>query len=158
MTSIENVELLCNSVIALVTPQLYDFGLAAACKVKNGVEMAKTYRNVQLWPSVYTAMQVIVNCKTPPHRDEGGCPTHYDLLVSAGTHDNAAFKIKELGLSLSYSPGTLVSLCGKVFLHEVRQWEGERICVAHFIKDSVHDRLQCPRPEWPALSNYLSCL
>jgi hypothetical protein len=155
MKAIANVELLCNSVVALVTPDLYNLGLEAISMVKEGTEMAKTYKNVDVWPSVYTGMQVIVNRVTPLHRDNGGCPTHYDLLVSAGIHSDAVLGIKELGLSLCYSPGTLVSLSGKIFFHEVPQWTGERVCIAHFMKDKVHERLHLKRPEWPKMSDYL---
>ena len=155
MKAIADVELLCNCVAALVTPDLYSLGLEAISMVKDGVEMAEIYKNVDGWPSIYTAMQVIMNRVTPLHRDIGGCPTHYDLLVSAGTHSDTVLGIKELGLSLCYSPGTLVSLCGKIFFHEVPQWTGERICVAHFIKDKVHERLHLKRPEWPKMSDYL---
>ena len=154
LIAISNSELICNSVAALITPELYDLGLSAIQKVKEGVEMANNYKNVELWPSVYTAMQVIVNRVTPPHRDEGGCLTHYDLLVSAGTHTGATVDIPELGMTLAYSPGTIVSLCGRIFFHQVLRWEGERICVAHFIKDNVHERLQLPRPTWPKQSDY----
>ena len=154
MTAIAHVELLCNSVTALVTPELYDYGLAAIKKIKSGDQMAKIYRNVKFWPSVYTAMQVIVNRTTPPHRDNGGCPTHYDLLVSSGMHQGTKFEVEELGVSLSYSPGTMVSLCGKGFFHQVHQWKGDRVCIAHFIKDTVHDRLDFQRPGWPTLSLY----
>jgi len=154
ISAIADAELLCDSVTALVTPELYNVGQAAIEKVKHGVELAVQYKNVELWPSVYTAMQVIVNRVTIPHRDEGGCPTHYDLLASIGSHHGASLDLPDLGLSLLYSPGTLVSLCGKLFIHEVCQWEGERICLAHFIKDTVHDRLEVHRPAWPQRSNY----
>ena len=156
MTAIADVELLCNCVTALITPELYDHGLAAISKIKEGVEMAQKYQNVELWPSVYTTMQVIMNRVTPRHRDEGGCPTHFDLLLSAGVHHGTTFDVQELGVSLSYPPGTIVSLCGKVFFHEVCQWEGDRVCIAHFIKDTVHDRLDFPRPGWPKRSDYTS--
>jgi hypothetical protein len=104
-------------------------------------------------------MQVIVNRLTPPHRDMGGSPTHYDLLVSAGTHSKARLEFREIGLELSYSPGTMAIVCGRVFLHEVRGWEdGERICVAHMMKDDVHDRQDVARPKWPEQSQYLSLI
>jgi hypothetical protein len=154
MSAIADAELLCDSVTALVTPELYILGQAAIEKVKHGIEMAAQYKNMDLWPSVYTAMQVIVNQVTIPHRDEGGCPTHYDLLASTGVHRGVMLDLPELGLLLLYSPGMLVSLCGKLFFHEVHQWEGERICLVHFIKDTVHERLEVPRPAWPQRSNY----
>ena len=156
LQSIAHAEVLCNATMSLTAPYLYDLGCSAIVKLQAGMEMSKPCKNVELWPSIFSAMQVIVNRQTGPHRDKGGCPSHYDLLVSVGTHNHAAFKLPELGLSLLYNPGAFVVLVGKVFLHEVMTWEGgERICVAHFMKDAVHNRLQLPRPQWPIYSMYL---
>jgi hypothetical protein len=136
---IQHAELLNNAIMALIAPELYDVGLSAIIKTMDGIEMAKHYENVRLWPSIFTGIEVIVNRLTPPHRDKGGCPSHMDLLVSTGTHKQASIDFCELGLSLSYSPGTMVALSGRVFLHEVMKWEeGERVCFAHFMKDAVH--------------------
>ena len=50
-------------------------------------------------------------------------------------------------------------LCGKVFLHEVQDWlGGERVCVAHYMKDFVHERLGVPRPALPTEDDYLSLI
>jgi len=53
------------------------------------------------------------------------------LLVSAGTHTKAELSVPELGVHLSYRPGDVVAVCGKVFLHEVADWSGRRegLCV-----------------------------
>jgi len=40
-----------------------------------------------------------------------------------------------------------VAVCGKGFLHDVGDWlGGERVCVSHYMKDNVHERLEihCP--------------
>jgi hypothetical protein len=159
MTRIAQVETICDAVLCLAAPALYEAGRTSIHKVKSGIAMARDYENTELWPSSYTATQFIVNRTTPPHRDAGGAPTHYDLLVSAGTHTSARFKIREEDLELSYNPGTMVLLCGKLLTHEVPGWEGgERICVAHFMKDSVHDHLQVARPPYPLQSRYFEML
>ena len=71
-------------------------------------------------------------------------------------HTQSVFlEVQELGLGLSYTPGTGVLIAGKVLRHGVDTWEGgERICLARFIKDSVHDRLGQPRPSWVLHENY----
>lgn len=149
-------ENLFNAVASLITPDLYDVSNEAIEKTITGEGMAKDYDNVELWQSCYTALEVIVNRTTPPHRDRGAAPEQFDFLVSAGTHKEAHFDLPELNLQLLYRPGTIVVLSGRVFLHSVDDWSGgERICIAHFIKDTVHNRQQVPRPAWPVLSNYL---
>jgi len=157
MVGIQGAELLCNSIIALISPAVWDAGTNAIHKIKSGVEMTKDYPNIKLWPSIYSAMDLIVNRTTPPHRDSSGSSTHYDLLVSAGTHTSSSLRLRELGVTLSYAPGSVVCLCGRVLMHEVDYWEGgERICLAHYMVDAVHDRLGSTRPLWPMQATYLA--
>jgi hypothetical protein len=45
---------------------------------------------------------------------------------------------------------------GRVLCHGVSSWSGgERICLAHFMKDVVLDRLGQPRPGWMKLDDFL---
>src|SRR5882672_253709 len=85
MDQVQHSEVLCNAIMALISRELYNSGLNAIELIKQGREMAKRHPHQQLWPSIFSGSQVIVNRVTPPHRDSGGCPMHYDLLVSAGT-------------------------------------------------------------------------
>jgi len=157
MDQVQHSEGLCNAIMALILPELYDSGLKAIELIKQGQEMAKPHPHQQQWPYIFITSQVIVNRVTPPHQDSGGCPTHYDLLVSAGTHTKAELSVPELGVHLSYRPGDVVAVCGKVFLHEVTDWSGgERVCVSHYMKDNVHERLKVCHPNWPREEDYLS--
>ena len=102
---------------------------------------------------------LIVNRLTPPHKDPGSALTHYDLLLSVGTHKSARIQLHDVQASLSYHPGTAVLLCGRIILHEVSSWEGgERICLAHYVRDMVHDRLGLDRPDWVSGKDYTSLM
>jgi len=159
MRRVGTAEWLCNAVTALIAPELYEAGKQAIEQVQLGQDMHRTHGNIALWPSVFTGMQIIANRTTLPHRDRGGAPTHYDLLLSVGTHGKAELHLPEFGARLSYAPGTIIVLGGKVFLHEVDGWEdGERVCVAHMMKDDVHDRLKVMRPPWPKMADYLALI
>jgi hypothetical protein len=46
-------------------------------------------------------------------------PNWCDLLVSLSTHDAVKFHMPKQGLELQYKPGTLMALCGTIFLHKV---------------------------------------
>ncbi|KAI6029516.1 hypothetical protein PISMIDRAFT_101416, partial [Pisolithus microcarpus 441] len=90
------------------------------------------------WPSIYLGIDVIVNQETPPHLDQVSAPSLLDLVVSLGTHD-AHFHISEIG--------TMIYLAGKVLTHSVPRWgKGERIALAHYMKDAVHNRFGLARP------------
>jgi hypothetical protein len=155
---VQNGEHLCNAITALIAPMQFDSGLEAIKLIQQGCQIQKGWRQVEQWPSVFNGSQLIVNRTTPAHRDGGGCPTYYDLLVSAGNHQEAFFRLPELGISLSYLPGDMVALSGKVLLHQVDGWSGpsrgERVCITHYMKDRVHERLAVPRPAWPELMDY----
>lgn len=109
------------------------------------------------WQSVYTGIAIISNRVTPPHRDSKGKPEWFDLLMSyAGGDAKPKLVINDLGLELDYSSGTVVGLCGTIFEHEVGSWgEGDRVCYAHFMRDSVRQRLQVHDPGWVTQSMFL---
>ncbi|KAG1828589.1 hypothetical protein DFJ58DRAFT_849011 [Suillus subalutaceus] len=53
-------------------------------------------------------------------------------------------------------PGTMVYIAGKVLEHGVPRWgDGERIVIAHFVKDKVHDKQGIPRPGLPMEQDFL---
>ncbi|KAI6046874.1 hypothetical protein EDC04DRAFT_2597662 [Pisolithus marmoratus] len=76
------------------------------------------------WPSIYLGIDVIVNQEAPPHLDQASAPSLLNLV-----------------------PGTMVFLAGKLLTHSVPKWEkGERIALAHYMKDAVHNRFGLARP------------
>jgi hypothetical protein len=152
---IADCELLHNAMMALIAPDLYTIGEEAVMRVKEGDQLFKLHKNVGWWSSVFSAFQVIVNRTTPPHRDAGGAAPFYDLLTSTGTHRSCKFDLADMGFGMSYAPGTVIAVAGKVLLHEVADWEGgERICIAHYMRDNVIDRLGLPRSKWVQIKDY----
>jgi hypothetical protein len=93
------------------------------------------------------------------HRDAQAAPPDYDFLVSAGTHTGAWLELPDVKTKLSYDPCTVVAICGRVLRHAVHDWaDGERLCIAHFMRDAVHDRLHIPRPDWVTNKQYLGMM
>lgn len=102
------------------------------------------------WPTVYPAMDIIANRTTLDHRDEGGANTFYDHLVNFGHHHQAKLHLPDLGADFIYQPGTSVLFSGKALSHSVNTWEGgERLVIAHYAHDDIHDRLRVARPALP---------
>jgi hypothetical protein len=151
MAAIQPTETILNEITALTHRALYKAGFMAVTKIvqNDKLDKVETHKNAEEWPSVYTGIGVIVNRLTTRHRDPGGCPEWYDLLTSCGTHTKAELAIPEVGATFSYSPGTVIEICGKVLSHKVAGWEGgERICMAHYMRNMVHDRLEIDKPIW----------
>lgn len=59
-----------------------------------------------------------------------------------------------LGISLEYGPGTVVGLLGMILEHNVDHFEGERVCYAYFMRDSVHEWAGVPGNSWMSIDHY----
>ncbi|KAI6098778.1 hypothetical protein EDD17DRAFT_1516399 [Pisolithus thermaeus] len=111
-----------NSISGFVLPDLARVGKDAIASKGDWV-VTQPPSEIQ-WPSIYVGIDVIVNQETPPHLDKVSAPSLLDLL-----------------------PGTMIYLPGKLLHHSVPKWEkGERIALAHYMKDAVHNRFGLARP------------
>ncbi|KIK33205.1 hypothetical protein CY34DRAFT_100019, partial [Suillus luteus UH-Slu-Lm8-n1] len=141
-----------SAITSIIAPHQYLAGMRSVSSLNL---MVKTSHPV-VWPSEFSGIKVIVNRETPHHRDPGASPSFYDLLVSLGKGHQAILDLPDLGTELRYTPGTMIYICGKVLEHGVPRWgDGERIVIAHFVKDKVHDRQSIPRPEFPMDREFL---
>jgi hypothetical protein len=141
-----------DTIFGLVHPQLFQVGTQAVEELKKRFSHEP---NVKKWPCQTTGIGVIVNRKTPFHRDKGGNPSMYDILVAAGTYKSCLMELPDIDGFLEYNPGTVIALCGKVLRHGVRNWEGgERICYPFYCRDNVHHRLDLQRTDWPYLVGF----
>jgi hypothetical protein len=155
-SSTYSLSVLCNAMTALVASQQYDSGQAAIQQIKDGKELDSLHPNLGYWHSIWSGFSLIVNRMTVFHRDPGASAPCFDLLISGGTHSDCKLELPDIGATLSYAPGTGVFVTGRVLRHGVKSWSGgERICLAHFMKDIVHDRLGQPRPEWTNIDDFL---
>jgi|ERR1700679_347910 hypothetical protein len=157
MESSKKVEIFLNMTLSLIHPELFESGLLMLQKLR---KLDDTKDIARLWQSVYTGINVIGNRVTRSHRDSKGRPEWYDLLANyADEKDNGStprLLIKDVGLDLKYSSGTVVGLCGSILEHEVRHWgAGDRVCLAHFMRESVRKKLDVPPAGWVTQTMYL---
>jgi hypothetical protein len=109
------------------------------------------------WPTIYSAMDVIANRITPGHCDEGGADSYYDHLICLGHKHDARFCLDDLEGTFAYPPGTSILFSGKGLAHSVPEWSGgERMVIAHYTKDAIHDRMGVARPVLPTQSSWWS--
>ena len=71
-----------------------------------------------------------------------------DLLVTAGPYSDCWMELRSLGVRLAYDSGTAVAMCGKVVPHAVSDCDGERACIAYYMRDNVQARLGLPAGTW----------
>jgi hypothetical protein len=149
-----DVENFLNLTLYLINPDLFRMGLEMLQKLRN---LDRTKDIAQLWKSVYTGIAIICNRITPLHRDSKGRIEWFDILSSyseSGT--SPRLLIEDIGLDLEYSSGTVVGFCGSVLKHGVEAWgQGDRICYAHFMRESVRQRLEVIPASWVYRDIYL---
>lgn len=59
-----------------------------------------------------------------------------------------------IGYRLEYNPGTIVAIAGKTVVHGVGQCNADRVCVAYYMRDKVHEQLGIPGGGWANISMY----
>jgi len=109
------------------------------------------------WQSVHTGIAVVSNRKSPFHRDLKGRPEWYDTLLNySESQIPPRLLVDDIGLDLEYSSGSVIALCGSILQHGVEPWGvGDRVCYAHFMRESVRDRLDVPPAGWVHTDQYL---
>jgi hypothetical protein len=161
---IRKAEAILNCISMLICPDLFNKGVKAINTLKQGEHHYEWFDNANLWPTFFSGIEVISNRITLPHRDKNTPFSAYDFLVSTGRYKQAFITLHDVSAELSYAPGTVVAISGRVLHHSVLDWDetvspkGERLCIAHFIRDTVHDRLGVEWPDWVTNRPYLQMI
>jgi hypothetical protein len=148
---------LMGALLSIVHPELYQIGREVLKKVADSPDMVKDGEEVlevlRLWTTPFSGYGLISNCTTPFHRDNNSQGQWYDCLTTIGEYEKGAqLKLKNLGLDLDYPSGTMVFLLGKIVRHGTSEINGNRVCIAQYMRDKVHERMRMRSPEWPTVS------
>jgi hypothetical protein len=149
---------LIGALLSIVHPEMYHAAMQALSHLADHLELVKEGTDVLevlgSWSSPFLGYSLISNRHTPFHRDNSARPEWYDLLATFGDYTNGVLEFPGLGLTLDYPPGSLVALCGKVIQHSVPKVNGNRVCIAHYMKYKVHERLRVPSAGWMTVGSY----
>ena len=144
-----------NLALSLTHPNLFESGLLMLQRLR---QLETTKEIAEEWQSVYTGIAIISNRMTPSHRDTKGRPEWFDTLTSySDPSTRPRLLIEDVGLDLKYLSGTVVSFCGSILKHGVESWgDGDRVCYAHFMRESVRERLEVNPAGWLYRDRYLA--
>jgi Oxygenase domain of the 2OGFeDO superfamily len=142
-----------SAVLAVIHPELHDAGQETFNRLRNHDEI-QPQEVIRKWTSVFNGVSVICNRLTPPHRDNNSRRQWYELLVTLGRYQDCNLELPGLGVSLKYGPGTVVGLSGGTMKHAVSHFEGNRVCYAYFMRNSVHRWAGVPGDSWMKTSWY----
>jgi hypothetical protein len=135
---------LTGAALRILHPSQYEVGMKAWRQLESKVEALTaegfaevTQKAVEAWASPFTVAQVISNRESPLHCDTKGFPCWYDCLLTFGEHERLHLGVPGLGSKFLYKPGTAVFLLSNVLEHEVPKVQGDRGCIANFMRPEV---------------------
>ena len=131
----------------VIYPKLYDAGWQTINHLWDTPEFG-AQDLLDRWAVVFNGFAIISNHCTPPHWDGSSRANWYDILATLGRYQNCDLKLPGLRISLRYGPGMVVGIAGKVPEHAVLTYEGDRVCIAYFISDNVHEWAEIPCRYW----------
>ncbi|EAU84185.2 hypothetical protein CC1G_13531 [Coprinopsis cinerea okayama7 len=135
---------LIGAVLYVLNPSQYEQGvetwqkLAATNCEGSAPKCAELMAGVlRIWASPFTVTQVISNRETPFHFDTLGNPNWYDCLLTVGRYGGGRLELKRVGRHFRYERGTMAFILSQVLEHGVAEVDGERICLASFMRPEV---------------------
>ncbi|THU99490.1 hypothetical protein K435DRAFT_658954, partial [Dendrothele bispora CBS 962.96] len=133
------LQLTVSLALSAIHPDLFEASrdvLEFCCKPD--FHKGRTHEWASRWNSVFSALTVICDRKTPPHTDSHGRTNYMDALVSLGTAAKPKLFFKELNASFFYKPGTVLFFSGRGWTHEVGDWSGgQRVCYASYVRPEI---------------------
>lgn len=149
LIDMEETSILLGAFLRVIHPELYQTSLEAMLNLRGlpDIDLA-----LAPWGTVFNALSIIVNRQTPEHRDSQSRSQWYDLLTTFGTYREAFLQLPGLGLEVPYPSGTLVAFSGRMIRHAVPACEGDRVCLAYYMRDAVQERLGSRAADWMRIS------
>lgn len=124
-----------NEVLRLFAPEVH----AHMQQVREKVLLyPRSAQVLEFATSLFTSIAILVNRTTGSHYDRNCHPDMWDAILTGGSFSGGQFSLPEVGVTITYEPGTLLLFHGNLYKHEVGQWTGKtRRCIALFQFRSV---------------------
>ena len=103
------------------------------------------------WNLPFNGIAIVSNRLTPLHRDTYGQKEWLDILVALGEYTHGRLEIPTFNIAFQYDPGCLAA--GRLLRHRV-MCEGERACIAYYMRDNVMERLGQEVVSWNNINDY----
>lgn len=155
---------LIGGVLKIIHPELHEIATTALTSLRLSQPTVRPWildgedRRMEdvldAWFHPFSAVSLMVNRATPCHRDVGGRNSWTDILLTMGEYEDGRLELPGLGVRLRYEPRTVVGLLGKVVRHGASEVRGERMCLAYYMRDKVHERLGFPAGGWMNVNMY----
>ena len=141
LENIQGLNGIVGAMLSLIHPEVYDahvqvllemYRLRSCLTDPNLTDTALRY-----WQTPFSAFAVIANRETEFHRDTKGGRMLPDVLSVHGSYCQGRLEVPLLGARFVYNPGTSVVFPGYLMEHGASKTDGERVCIANFLRPQV---------------------
>ncbi|KIK72503.1 hypothetical protein PAXRUDRAFT_180535, partial [Paxillus rubicundulus Ve08.2h10] len=137
-----------SATLMVMHPDLYASWRETFLKLASSTQDEDMQQIILEWSMVYSVVSVIVNRATPFHRDLSCQVQWLDMLETIGGDPYLYIELENLRVRLACSPGTVVSLSGKVLQHGVPASVSDQFCLAYHMRDNVQEGVGVHRCDW----------
>lgn len=130
---------LFSALLRVAHPEQFEAGYETLFRA--GERFTRVSEALQTWPLVYHGLHILSNRQTPFHRDTSAQPTWFDMLITLGSYDRAQLAARNLGMQMSYRPGTAVMLSSFLVHHGVSEVPPDRLCYAFFMSRALYTNM-----------------
>jgi hypothetical protein len=132
---------LMGTLLGIIHPELYAAGHQVYHNLINNPALLQdgdaVLEALHYWTLLFSGYVIVSNCIMPLHHDNYLQGSWYDLLTMVGEYSGSKLVLGNLGVELTYEPGTMVVLLGKLIWHGITEANGSRICIAQFMRDNM---------------------
>lgn len=155
LSEMRDANVLLSALLMITHPNLYRIGrrsfLQMAVTTSESEDPIEMQKVLAIWGSVFSALSVVSNRETPLHRDPSSAVQWCDILATVGDYTGATLELPGIGIGFDYRPGTVMAFSGRLLQHGVSKVKGDRLCLAYYMRDGVHERLGLEAPGWMTL-------
>ncbi|KZP12624.1 hypothetical protein FIBSPDRAFT_754606 [Athelia psychrophila] len=88
-------------------------------------------------PLIYEGREILFNRVSGEHADIQDPPFGWAILAAFGNNTPVILKLPQLNLHMSFGPGDVIAIRGRVLKHSTTPWaSGQRIVIPHFTHSS----------------------
>jgi len=154
--SMQRAGVMASAALSVMHPDLYRAGVETHIKLGSWAQrwgMDDMSHHLRHWTSVFNVASVMCNRRSPLHRDPKCRPEAFDIMTSFGQHEPALMHLTNLGIKLVYDSAVMVACSCRLIRHGISVDHGDRIVWAWYMRDSVHNHVLTPRPDYARYPN-----